>query len=96
MMQVLGNPVYENLTTSQMNVAAIAAALGSDNGVRLLRLTALPANAGPVFYGHSSSVTTSNGVPIPAGAAVILFIDSTAKVFIIGTANDKLAVEVYR
>ena len=50
-------------------------------------IAALPGNAATIYVGNSG-VTTSNGLPLPPGAAVILSVNNADLVYINGTSGD--------
>ena len=76
----------------QQVVTASAVALTTralSNGVVI---KAKPTNAGPVFVGASGVTATNdgsgNGFALAAGEAISLSVNTTAGIFIIGTASD--------
>jgi hypothetical protein len=79
----------ENFTTAQVAVTTSAAKVVTGQaGIDTVTLY----NTGPAtaFIGNSASVTSSNGFPLIAGAAITM--ESTADIFAIGAAATTLSV----
>lgn len=59
---------------------------------RQATLHALAGNVGTVYQGNSA--VDANGFPLNPGAAQDVHVDDLSKVWIYGTAGDKLSIEV--
>lgn len=89
------------LATGQQEVTGSAVALpalgpvnpfaGSVPGEEItIILSALKANAAPVYYGPAG-VTSATGAELPAGAAVTLKLNNLDQIFIVGSGTDKVS-----
>lgn len=76
--------------TGQTNIAVTGTAvvLGSSTITRAILLRAKSGNAGSVYFGFSSGVTTSTGSELVNLDAVVLSIDNLNKIYFNGTAGD--------
>lgn len=79
----------ESFTTSQIAVStsaavAVAGAPGRDT------VTLYNSGSATAYVGNSSAVTTANGFPIVAGAALTM--EATSDIYAIGAASTTLAV----
>jgi hypothetical protein len=79
----------ENFTTAQVAVTTSAAKVwtGQAGGDTV---TLYNTGAATVYIGNSAAVTSANGFPIIAGAALVM--ETTADIYAIGAAATTLAV----
>lgn len=87
-------PTYGKIQTGQVALSTVVAQL-PQKGSGLIRLYNLDA-AITVYYGGDNTVTSGTGMPLPAGAERIVFVDNLNKLYAVaasGTPN--LAYEVY-
>lgn len=75
----------------QQTVTASAAALTTQAFSSSFTIKAFSTNTGVTYVG-GAGVTAATGFPLAAGQSVVLNLASTASVYIIGTASDKVAV----
>lgn len=55
-----------------------------------IMLLAPSANTGTVYVGTSSGVTSADGFPLSAGAAIALEVDNANKIWLIGSTSNQV------
>lgn len=86
-------PLYDKIQTGQFATSTTAAQL-PQKGTGLVRLYN-PDGSITIYYGDSS-VTTSNGMPLPAGAERIVFVKNLSQLYAVAASGTPtLAYEVY-
>lgn len=84
--------------TEETGIADVKASIGatalqmSTDATRLKRgivVKALSTNAGIVYVGFSSSLTTSNGFPLAANESITLEVDSASRIWVIASTTSQ-------
>jgi hypothetical protein len=87
-------PTYSKIQTGQFACSTSAQQLPA-KGKGLIRLYN-PDAAITIYYGADNTVTSSTGMPLPAGAERIEFVDDLSKLFVIAASGTpSLAYAVY-
>lgn len=84
-------PMFQSILTGQNAlVGGAGEALGCPSGANLVRLT--NPEGGPVVYYGASGVDNTTGVPLPAGASILIF---CANIYVYASSNTTVAWEAY-
>lgn len=81
-------------SSTKITITTSAKAIGASSGSNAIYLAAPSGNTGDVFLG-GKNVTTANGYPIAKGTTLgPIEVGDVGKLYVVGTAEDKLNVLV--
>jgi len=94
--QVHANPPWSEGDTNQVTVGTSAVQItATSTPIKTVTVKADNDNAGNVYVGFSSGVTTGNGFRLAAGEAITIPIDDLSKIWLIADAADQLVHYIY-
>lgn len=80
------------VNTGQLPLTGVAQQLPSEPGAQGgFAIKANPANAGIAWLGEDATVSATTGFPLAAGEGVVVDILSLNRIFVIGTAADRIS-----
>jgi hypothetical protein len=96
--QATANPVYDGLSVVQTTLSGATQLAAGDGfrGLGLLWATPHADNAGEVYLGTTSGVTTSSGAQLPKGVRTLLPFNTAEGLYVVGTDGDVVSVEAYK
>jgi len=94
MSQYTGLPLgFSNLLVGQIAMSGSAQQLPANKSSQII-LTALKANAHPIYVGTDDTVSDSTALEVAAGNSVTLPVANLSMLWVLGTADDFLSYAV--